>query len=122
MKEQIKQPENIITEEKIIKVFNEKGVNDQETRELLFQYIDKCHTQADAEAERNPDQSNVINIKTEVKIAELYYQISDKEYKEYALESLEQLFQNAGNNELPHELIERISSLINIWKYESQLR
>lgn len=115
MKEQIEKLINITEDQNIIKSFKE---NNPESKELLLKYVDKIHEEADIEASENQNQSEIINIKTEIKIAELYNQIPNKEYKDYAIQSLEEILQGIGSSILPDKLINDIFDLIKTWKSE----
>ncbi|MFA6251105.1 MAG: hypothetical protein WC603_00535 [Candidatus Paceibacterota bacterium] len=109
MTEQIKRFEDNVNEQQVIDALRDKGIDDVETKELLIKYIDQCHSEADREAVADPTLSNHANIKAEIKIAELY---SKTQYKDYALESLSEIYQNAGQNESTKDLVEQIRQLI----------
>ena len=103
-----------ITEEVLIEGLNTKGIEDQETRELLEKYVDQCHAEADAEAladPENPEASNRANIKADVKIATLYSK-TDK-YKDQARESLEDARWATSQNDSTQDLVKQIDALIN---------
>jgi hypothetical protein len=112
MNEQINPIKNI-NEKDIIEFFKKNNV---ENNELLLKYVDKLHSEADIEASKKPEESEIINIKTEIKIAELYHQIPDEDYNNYAIESLEEILQNIGNSNLPDELINNIFNLVKAWR------
>ena len=110
MIEKFKQFEDNITEQEVVEALKSKGIENQEAKDLLIRYTDQCHSESNTEAMTNPDFSNRANIKAEIKIAELYLKT---QYKDYAIESLNEIYQNAGQSELTKDLAVQINSLIN---------
>ncbi|MFA6514947.1 MAG: hypothetical protein WCT42_01625 [Candidatus Paceibacterota bacterium] len=114
MIESFKSPEGV-TEQQVIDALNTKGIEDPETKALLLEYVDHCHDDADKEARDNPELSNRINLLTEIKIALLYSKT--EKYKEYAIESLEDIYTAASQDDLTRDLAEQIGVLINKFNF-----
>ena len=109
--EQIRHPEQIITEQEVVSALDGKGVEDQEVKELLIKYVDQCHKESDSKVAIDPNSSNRSNIEAEIKIAILYSKTRD--YKEQALEAFEDLYMAAYQDDSTRDLAEQIDSLIN---------
>lgn len=114
MQENTPSPEHTpIPEQLVIDTLNEKGIDDVEAKELLGQYQDQCHREADAEAIANKDDELLINrahIKADVKIARLILKI--KSCREYARDLLEEVSEVACQEETTRDLKEEIWSLL----------
>ena len=96
----------------IIDALNSKGVEDPETKELLDKYVAGCQVEADmetAESPENQEVSNRANIKAQIKIATL---LTKTRYKTEALESLNDAYWAASQNESTKDLAEQINALI----------
>ncbi|MCC7160606.1 hypothetical protein IT399_02720 [Candidatus Nomurabacteria bacterium] len=102
---------DIVTEEQVIALLDEREYGDLEAISLFTKYVDQCHADADERAKGvSGSESNRINLETEIKIALL--KAKTKRYKSYALDDLYALRENALQNDQTQDLAEQIDSLI----------
>ena len=103
----------VINEEDVADALDKHGVEHPDTRELLDKYARQCEAEADAEAAADPENpvaSNRANIKTAIKMATLYPKT--RNYKQQALEMLEEAYQMASQNESTADLAMQADVLI----------
>lgn len=97
-----------IQEEAVFNALNEKGIEDPATKELLGQYAAQCEEECEAAFAGDPSRAH---FECALKLARLYGRT--EKYKEYAVESLEELLMGAGtiSEEMEKEIIVLIESL-----------
>ena len=92
--------------------FLEKSPEELED-EILLAFVDRCHSEADAEAATDPENpvvSNRANIKAEIQIGKKYAE--NKRYREAAKESLITTLEAAQQNDSTQDLAEEIRGLL----------
>jgi hypothetical protein len=97
-----------VTEAQIIQALDAKGIEDVETKELLVKYASKLESDFE---NKNPQDPNRAHFECTLTLARMY--AKTEKYKEYALQSVKELFEA---NTLKEDRDEEIKDLIDsLW-------
>jgi len=83
-----------LTEEQMISLLNERGIENDEGKEALVKYVENKEKEADL----NPD-SKRSRLDVALHMAQLYFKTNN--YKEYAVESLHELLDETNFDDMP---------------------
>ena len=98
--------QNEVTAELVVQALDAKGIEDQETKELLTKYAIQCENDSE---KKNPQDPNKAHFESALTLAKLY--AKTEKYKGYALESLEELA--LGAHTISPEAVDEVQALIN---------